>query len=110
MRQREEENQCWIQDEWCANLKTPESTEAEISFWAEAFETHRLTMGTSSKPKSRNQITKWLRSPYSESDETSSSKQSGISVVCFRFSPLIYAITSIPPHLPLCYYATNFLF
>jgi DNA (cytosine-5)-methyltransferase 1 len=56
-------------DAWCANLETPAPTDEEISFWAQAFETHRLAMGTSSKPKSRNQIIKWLRSPYSESAE-----------------------------------------
>ena len=33
------------------------------------FETHRSVMGTSSKPKSRNQIIKWLKNPHSDSAE-----------------------------------------
>ena len=44
-------------------------TEDEIEFWTEVFETHRSVMGTSSKPKSRNQIVKWLKNPHSDSAE-----------------------------------------
>ena len=33
------------------------------------FETHRKIMGTSSKPKSRNQVIKWLKDPHSDSAE-----------------------------------------
>ncbi len=33
------------------------------------FEIHRSVMGTSSKPKSRNQIVKWLKNPHSDSAE-----------------------------------------
>ena len=48
-------------DWWCSNLGTDEPTEEEIEFWTEVFETHRRVMGASSKPKSRNQIIKWLK-------------------------------------------------
>ena len=44
-------------------------SEDEIEFWTEVFETHRSVMGTSSKPKSRNQIVKWLKNPHSDSAE-----------------------------------------
>jgi DNA (cytosine-5)-methyltransferase 1 len=54
---------------WCAGLDTPEPTEADIVFWAEVWETHRRIVGTSTKPKSRNQIVKWLRQPNSDSAE-----------------------------------------
>ncbi len=56
-------------DWWCADLDTPEPTEADIAFWTEVWETHRKIMGTSSKPKSRNQIVKWLRHPHSDAAE-----------------------------------------
>ncbi len=56
-------------DWWCAGLDTPEPTEADIAFWSEVWETHRRIMGTSTKPKSRNQIVKWLRHPHSDSAE-----------------------------------------
>ena len=56
-------------DWWCAGLDTPEPTEADIAFWAEVWETHRKVVGTSSKPKTRNQIVKWLRHPHSDAAE-----------------------------------------
>ena len=56
-------------DWWCSNLGTDEPTEEEIEFWTEVFETHRKVMGASSKPKSRNQIIKWLKNPHSDSAE-----------------------------------------
>ena len=52
--------------DWCAGLGTPDPSEEDIAFWAGVFETHRRIMGTSAKPKSRNQIIKWLRDPYSD--------------------------------------------
>ena len=56
-------------DWWCAGLGTDEPSEEEIEFWTEVFETHRKIMGTSSKPKSRNQVIKWLKDPHSDSAE-----------------------------------------
>jgi DNA (cytosine-5)-methyltransferase 1 len=55
--------------DWCAGLETPAPTDEDIAFWSEVWETHRKIMGTSSKPKSRNQIIKWLRNPHSDSAE-----------------------------------------
>ena len=56
-------------DWWCDGLGTDEPSEEEIEFWTEVFETHRKIMGTSSKPKSRNQVIKWLKDPHSDSAE-----------------------------------------
>jgi DNA (cytosine-5)-methyltransferase 1 len=53
--------------DWCDGLGTAEPTEEDISFWSEVWETHRRVIGTSTKPKSRKQIEKWLRNPYSDS-------------------------------------------
>ena len=56
-------------DWWCADLGTPEPTEEDIAFWTEVWETHRRVVGSSSKPKSRSQIIKWLKDPHSDSAE-----------------------------------------
>ena len=78
-------------DWWCSNLETDEPTEEEIKFWTEVFETHRRVMGASSKPKSRNQIIKWLKDPHSDSAEY---KMWGNGValpnVCFVLSGIVY--------------------
>ena len=56
-------------DWWCDDLETQEPTQADIDYWKEVFETHRKVMGTSSKPKSDNQVIKWLKNPHSDSAE-----------------------------------------
>jgi len=54
---------------WCAGLETSEPTEEDIAFWSEAWETHRSIIGTSTKPKTRNQIIKWLKDPHTDAAE-----------------------------------------
>ena len=56
-------------DWWCSDLGTEKPSGEEIKFWTDVFETHRTVMGTSSKPKTRNQIIKWLKNPHSDSAE-----------------------------------------
>ena len=56
-------------DWWCAGLETPDPSAEDIAFWTEVWETHRKVVGGSSKPKSRNQIVKWLKAPHSDSAE-----------------------------------------
>ena len=77
-------------DWWCSGLETPEPTDGEIEWWADVFETHRRIMGTSSKPKSRKQIMKWLQNPHSDSAEY---KMWGNGValpcVCFVFCGIV---------------------
>ena len=51
------------------NLDTPEPTEEEIDWWCEVFETHRKAVKPDTKPKSRNQVRKWLQHPSSDSAE-----------------------------------------
>jgi len=55
--------------DWCAGLGTPEPTEADIAFWSDVWETHRRVAGNAARPKTRSQIVKWLRQPYSDSAE-----------------------------------------
>ena len=56
-------------DGWCENLGTDEPTEEEMAFWREVFETHRKAMGKAKKPKTDNQIRKWLKNPHSDAAE-----------------------------------------
>ena len=56
-------------DWWCACLETEEPTEEDIAFWTEVFETHRRVVTGAAKPKTRNQIVKWLKNPHSDSAE-----------------------------------------
>lgn len=56
-------------DDWCAELGTEEPTDAEITFWADVFETHRKVVTGAKKPKTEKQIRKWLADPYSDSAE-----------------------------------------
>lgn len=56
-------------DWWCSDLGTENPTEGEIAYWRDVFETHRQIMGTSAKPKTDNQLIKWLKNPHSDSAE-----------------------------------------
>ena len=65
-------------------MDTPEPTEEDIAFWTEVWETHRRVMGRSSRPKSRNQIVKWLRHPHSDSAEYAM-WGNGVALPCVLF-------------------------
>lgn len=54
-------------DCWELDLETPELTEEDIAFWTEVFETHRKIVSPDVKPRTRNQIIKWLKDPCSDS-------------------------------------------
>ncbi len=54
---------------WCSHLETESPTEEDIAFWQEVFETYRKALGKTTKPKTRNQIVKWLKNPYHDSAE-----------------------------------------
>ena len=56
-------------DWWCADLGTENPSEEDMAFWREVFETHRKVMGTAKKPKTDNQIRKWLKNPHTDSAE-----------------------------------------
>lgn len=78
-------------DWWCDDLGTENPTDEDISYWTEVFETHRKLVGTSKKPKTENQIVKWLKNPHSDSEEY---KMWGNGValpnVCFVLSGIVY--------------------
>ena len=52
---------------WCSELETAEPTETDIAFWTEVWETYRRTASSSTRPKSRAQVIKWLQHPHSDS-------------------------------------------
>ena len=56
-------------DWWCSHLETGNPSEEDIRFWSGVFETHRKALGKTTKPKTRNQIIKWLKEPYRDSSE-----------------------------------------
>ena len=56
-------------DWWCDDLGTDEPTDEEMTFWGDVFETHRRLVTHAKKPKTDNQIKKWLKNPYSDSAE-----------------------------------------
>ena len=56
-------------DWWCSDLGTEDPSEEEIRFWTEVWETHRRIVSPGIKAKSRNQIIKWIKAPYSDAAE-----------------------------------------
>lgn len=56
-------------DWWCDGLEISEPTDSDISRWREIFHTNAKAMGKTTKPKTDNQIRKWLQNPRSDSAE-----------------------------------------
>ena len=52
---------------WCDDLGTENPTDMQIDWWQNVFETYNKAIGKECKPKSRKQIEKWLKDPYSDS-------------------------------------------
>lgn len=52
---------------WCDDLGTENPSEEQIDRWQTVFETFNQAIGKECKPKSRKQIEKWLKNPYSDS-------------------------------------------
>lgn len=52
---------------WCDDLGTENPTDMQIDWWQNVFETYNNAIGKECKPKSRKQIEKWLKDPYSDS-------------------------------------------
>ena len=52
---------------WCDDIGIENPTEVQINWWQNVFETYNKAVGKTCKPKSRKQIEKWLKNPYSDS-------------------------------------------
>ena len=57
--------------DWCSDLGTENPTAEDIEYWREVFNEYNHAIGKSVKPKSDNQIIKWLKDPHSDSAEYS---------------------------------------
>lgn len=56
-------------DWWCDGLGIPAPSDSDISKWREIFNANAKVMGKSGKPKTDNQIRKWLQNPRTDSAE-----------------------------------------
>ena len=56
-------------DWWCSDLASDDPTDEEIAKWLEIFREYDEAMGKKTKPKTDNQIRKWLKNPHSDSAE-----------------------------------------
>ena len=54
---------------YCSGLASENPTDEEIAKWREIFKEHDEAMGKKTKPKTDNQIRKWLQNPHSDSAE-----------------------------------------
>jgi DNA (cytosine-5)-methyltransferase 1 len=77
-------------DWWCAGLETDEPTREDIEFWRGVFETHRRVTGIG-KPKSDEQIVRWLKNPHSDSAEYKLwGNGVALTCVCFVLAGIVY--------------------
>ncbi len=56
-------------DWWTGDIEIKDPSEEDMIFWREVFETHRQVTDPNKKPKTDNQIRKFLKQPYSDSAE-----------------------------------------
>lgn len=56
-------------DWWCDGLEMPEPSDCDIAKWREIFNIHAEALGKTTKPKTDNQVRKWLKNPRSDSAE-----------------------------------------
>lgn len=56
-------------DFWCSDLVSENPTDEEIAKWRKIFQEYDEAVGKKTKPKSDNQIRKWLQNPHSDSAE-----------------------------------------
>ena len=54
-------------DGWCDNLSTLDLTDEDMDFWRKVFTKYAEITGK--RPKTENQIKKWLMNPYNEAAE-----------------------------------------
>ena len=56
-------------DWWCRDLETPEPSDEDLAFWRGVFDSWQSIVSPGSRPRSDEQIRKWLKSPHSDSAE-----------------------------------------
>ena len=76
-------------DWWCDNLHITEPSEDEITYWLNVWETYRTVTNAYKNPKTRSQIEKWLKNPYSD-EEMYVMWGNGVALPCVSF--ILWAI------------------
>lgn len=71
-------------DSWCADLGTENPTDEEIKKWQKIFDDYNKAVGKTTKPKTENQIRKWLKNPHSDSAEYKM-WGNGVALPCIYF-------------------------
>ena len=76
---------------WCADLETENPTDEEIKKWQKIFDDYNKAVGKTTKPKTENQIRKWLKNPHSDSAEYKM-WGNGVALPCVYFvlSNIVY--------------------
>ena len=76
-------------DWWCDGLAIENPSEEEMKFWRSVFDTYARLNGT--KPRSDNQIRKWLKAPHTDSAEYTM-WGNGVALPCVTFvlSGIVY--------------------
>lgn len=78
-------------DSWCADLGTENPTDEEIKKWQKIFDDYNKAVGKTTKPKTENQIRKWLKNPHADSAEYKM-WGNGVALPCVYFvlSGIVY--------------------
>ncbi|MEG0271047.1 MAG: hypothetical protein RR821_12435, partial [Clostridia bacterium] len=85
-------------DGWTENLGTKEPTDEEIHWWAGVFEAWRKAQGKSSRPRSRNQMIKWLKNPRTDAAEYKAYGNSvAVPCVFFVLAGIAWAVSEEEP-------------
>lgn len=54
-------------DWWCDGLADPDPDDFEVARWQRVFEEHAESIGKNTRPKTANQVRRWLQDPASDS-------------------------------------------
>ncbi|MEG1195126.1 MAG: DNA cytosine methyltransferase [Clostridia bacterium] len=85
-------------DGWTENLGTKEPADEEIHWWAGVFEAWRKAQGKSSRPRSRNQMIKWLKNPRTDAAEYKAYGNSvAVPCVFFVLAGIAWAVSEEEP-------------
>ena len=71
-------------DWWCDDLGIEAPSDDEVKKWMDIFEAHRKAVDDRKKPKTENQVRKWLKNPFSD---TAAYKMwgNGVALPCVWF-------------------------
>ena len=71
-------------DWWCDDLGIEAPSDDEVKKWMDIFEAHRKAVDNRKKPKTENQVRKWLKNPFSD---TAAYKMwgNGVALPCVYF-------------------------